>query len=346
MEGLFTSMVEEIAPDVRLVKPFPRLSYADVLSRYGTDKPDLRYGLELRDISDLVVQTDFSLFSKTVAEGGCVKGICAPGCAGYSRHQMDELNTLAKDFGAGGLLTMALGDSSGELDDLTIDTVKSVAARHLTLEQVKGIAGRLGARQGDLLLIVVGNEAVVNRVLGELRQEMARRLNLADPKLMAFAFVQGFPLLAWNEGGQHWAPMHHPFTSPVDEDVPLLDTTPEKVRGRQYDMVCNGYELGGGTIRIHIADLQRKVFNLLGYPDQEVEEKFGHMLEAFRNGAPPHGGIAFGIDRIVMLLAGEKNIREVIAFPKNQSAVDMTLNAPSPVSQDQLTELHLRLRED
>jgi len=221
-----------------------------------------------------------------------------------------------------------------------------VAAKFLTLDQIKQMAQRLGAGIGDLLLIIAGEPELVNIALGELRQEMGHRLKLADPNHFAFVSIVNFPLLGWNEDAKHWEPLHHPFTAPWGGDMSLLDTAPEKVRSKHYDMVCNGYEIAGGSIRIHTSELQRKLFRLLGYSDEEVDERFGHLLEAFNYGAPPHGGIACGIDRIVMLLAGEESIREVIAFPKNQSAMDLTLNAPSPVSEEQLAELHLRLREE
>ena len=199
---------------------------------------------------------------------------------------------------------------------------------------------------GDLLLIIAGRPEQVDIILGELRQELGHRLKLDDPNLFSFAFIVDFPLLSGNKNTGLWEPMHHPFTAPVDEDVPLLDTAPEKVQAKHYDLVCNGYEIAGGSIRIHTSELQRKLFKLLGYSDDEVEERFGHLLEAFDYGAPPHGGIASGIDRVVMLLAGEETIREVIAFPKNQSATDLTLNAPSPVTEEQLAELHISLREE
>ena len=346
LEELFTSMVETLKPEMRIIKPFPRLSYTDALERYGTDKPDLRFGLEMRDLSDIVAQSDFSIFRSAIANGGKVKGICAPGCANYTRSQLDELNKMVQGFGAEGLVTMSLGTSTGSLSDLTIEMVRSVAARFLTLDQIKKMAERLAANMGDLLLIIAGKPKLVDMALGELRREMGYRLNLAEPGLLVFAFIVGFPLLERNEETGHWEPMHHPFTAPWDEDVPLLDIAPEKVRAKHYDMVCNGYEIAGGSIRIHTSGLQRKIFRLLGYSDEEVEERFGHLLEAFDYGAPPHGGIAPGLDRIVMLLAGEENIREVIAFPKNQSAVDSTFNAPAPVSEAQLAELHLRLQEE
>ena len=345
-EELYTSMVETIKPEIRMIKPFPRLTYAEAMEHYGTDKPDLRFGLELGDLTDIVAQSDFSVFRSVIAKGGKVKGICAPGCGNYTRSQLGELNRLAQSLGAEGLVTMSLGAAGGGLNDLAIEKVKSVAARFLTLDQIKQMAHRLGADMGDLLLIIAGKPELVDMVLSELRQEMGHRLKLVDPNLFAFAFIQNFPLLRWDEEAGRWDSEHHPFTAPRDEDAPLLDTTPERVHGKHYDVVCNGYEIGGGSLRIYTSELQKKIFKLLGYSDEEVEERFGHMLEAFQYGAPPHGGIALGIDRIVMLLAGEETIREVIAFPKNQSAADLTFNAPSSVSEQQLAELHLCLWEE
>jgi len=344
LEELFTAIMGAIKPDCEVIKPFPRLTYAEALKRYGTDKPDLRFGLEMNDLTDIVAHSDFSVFRSALARGGKVKGISAPGCAGYSRSQLDELSKLVQGLGAEGLVTMSLATSAGSLSDLTPEMVRSVAAKFLTLDQIREIARRLGANMGDLLLIIAGKPELVDMALGELRREMGHRLKLDDPHLFVFAFVVGFPLLQRSEG--RWEPMHHPFTTPRAEDVPLLDTNPEKVGGRHYDMVCNGYEIGGGSLRIHTAELQRKIFRLLGYSDEEIEERFGHLLQAFDYGAPPHGGVALGIDRIVMLLAGEATIREVIAFPKTQEAADLTFNAPSPVAEEQLAELHLRLREE
>jgi len=344
-EEMCSSMVEIIKPEMRVIKPFPRLTYNEAMERYGTDKPDLRFGLEIRDLSDIAAQSGFSIFQSAIAKGEKVKGICAPGCTNYTRHQLDELNKRARELGAKGLITVSLGTKTGSLDGLTMEMVKSVAAKFLTLDQVREMAEHLESKMGDLLLIVAGKPELVNKVLGEMRQEIGHQLKLADPNLLAFAFVVGFPLLEWDEGARRWGPMHHPFTSPKEEDVPLLDTATERVRGRHYDMVCNGYELAGGSIRIHTKELQRKIFKLLGYSDQEIEERFGHFLQAFDYGAPPHGGIAAGIARIVMLLAGEESIREVIPFPKNQSAADLTFEAPSSVNEEQLAELHLRLRD-
>ncbi len=344
-EELFTTMVETIKPDWGLIKPFPRLTYAEAMERYGTDKPDLRFGLEIRDLTDIAAQSDFAVFRSALAGGGKVKGICAPGCAAYSRSQLDELNKLVQGLGAEGLVTMSLAASAGSLSNLTLEMVRSVAAKFLTLDQIKEIARCLGANVGDLLLIIAGKPELVDMALGELRREMGHRLKLDDPHLLAFAFIVNFPLLQRSKEGRRWEPMHHPFTAPRDEDVPLLDTAPEKVWAKHYDIICNGCEIAGGSLRIYTAELQRKIFRLLGYSDEEIKERFGHLLEAFDYGAPPHGGIAHGIDRMVMLLAGEETIREVIAFPKTQEAADLTFNAPSPVTEEQLAELHLRLRE-
>jgi len=346
MEELFTALVKAIEPQMKVLKPFPRLSYAEAMELYGTDKPDLRFAMELADLTDIAARTDFTVFKDVIAKGGRVKGICAPGCAGYSRSQLNELNKFVQELGAAGLLTMSLGTEGGDLKDLTMEEVKSVAARFMTLEQVKEMAQLLGAKRGDLLLIVAGNKKLVDTVLGELRQHMGNILNLAAPDLFAFAFIQDFPLLRWDGEEKRWDSEHHPFTAPQEEDIPLMESAPEKVRGKHYDVVGNGYELGGGSIRIHTGELQRKIFRLLGYKDKEIDARFGHMLEAFEYGAPPHGGIALGLDRIIMLLAGEETIREVIAFPKNQAAVDLTFDAPSSVSEQQLAELHLRPREE
>ena len=346
VEGLFTSLVETTKPERRLIKPFPRLSYAEAIERYGSDKPDMRFGLEIKDLTDIAAGSEFAIFQSVIAEGGRVKGIPAPGCAGYTRGQLDELNKLAKGLGAGGLVSISLDAGAGSLSALGMKEVKSVAAKFLTLEQVREMARRLEADPGDLLLIIAGRPQVVSSALGALRQEIGLRLGLADPDLLAFAFITGFPLLGWNGKSGRWEAEHHPFTAPQDEDIPLLDTAPEKVRGRHYDIICNGYEIGGGSIRIHTSELQRKVFGLMGYSDAEISELFGHMLEAFDYGAPPHGGIAIGIDRLVMLLARETTIREVIAFPKTQEATDLTFRAPSPVSEAQLKELHLCIREE
>jgi aspartyl-tRNA synthetase len=235
-------------------------------------------------------------------------------------------------------------DGYTSLENLTLDNVKSVAAKHLTIDQVRDMGRKFEAKPGDLMLLVAGEPNMVNKVLDELRREMGRRLSLMATNLLAFVFIVGYPLLEWNSETGLWEPMHHPFTAPCEEDVPLLDEDPSKVRARHYDIVCNGYELSSGSIRIHTRQLQEKIFHLLGYSSKEIEERFGHLLEALEFGAPPHGGIAPGIDRVVMLLAGAENIREVIAFPKNQGAMDVMSDAPDRVSEEQLDELHLKLK--
>ena len=346
MEELFTSLVETITPQMRVIKPFPRLSYAEVMEKYGSDRPDLRFGLELADLSDIVAGCEFSVFRSVLDDGGKVRGFAAPDCGTYSRSQLAELTDFVRAHGAKGLVTMALDGEPGDaLTDIKSDEVRSVAAKFLTAGQMVEIAKRLGAKRGDLLLVVADKPKVADAVLSALRSEVALRLGLADPNLLAFAFIQDYPLFEWSEEG-HWEPMHHPFTAPRSEDVPLLDIDPGKVRARHYDFVCNGSELSSGSIRIHNREIQEKAFQILGYSKEETEERFGHLLEALECGAPPHGGIAPGIDRLIMLLAGEENIREVIAFPKTQSAVDLMLDSPSPVSPEQLRELHLRLSED
>jgi aspartyl-tRNA synthetase len=343
LEEMFISLVETVKPSMRLIKPFPRLSYEEVMKRYGTDKPDIRFGLEFRDLTDIASQSDFAVFRAALAEGGMVKGICAPGCAAYSRRQLDELAELAKSYGARGLITLALKEGS---TSLAVDMAKSAVAKFLTSEQIRDIANRLGAKGGDLLLIAAGKPGIVNKALGQIRQEMGQRLGLIDPNLLAFVFITDFLLLEWSEEEKRWEPMHHPFTAPKEEDMPLLDTAPEKARSRHYDIVCNGYELSSGSIRIHNRPMQEKIFRLLGYSQEEINSRFGHLLEAFEYGAPPHGGIAPGIDRLVMLLAGEQNIREVIPFPKNQNAYDLLFDGPDEVSEEQLKELGLARQAD
>ena len=342
IDELFISLVRTVKPMLKVVEPIPRLSYTEAMTRYGTDKPDTRFSLELVDVTDIATQTDFNVFKTVVSQGGVIRGICLHGCSDYSRTTLNELTELAKTYGAKGLVTLALNDNGAGL--IPSSTTSSVA-KFITSEQAEKLSARFEAHSGDLLLLVADKPAIADKALSELRQEMGQRLGLIDEDLLAFVWILDYPLLDWNEEANRWDPMHHPFTSPREEDIPLLDTAPQEVRARHYDIVCNGYELSSGSIRIHRRELQDKIFGLLGYSRSEVEEKFGTLMEALENGAPPHGGIAPGIDRLVMLLAGEENIREVIPFPKNQNAIDVLFDAPSPVTDEQLRELHLNLRD-
>ena len=344
LEGLFSSLAEAVTPHKKFRKPFPRLSFNDIMERYGCDKPDLRFGMELADLTDIAAVTGFGVFSGTVAKGGVVKAIAAPGCGGYNKNQVDELINLAKQLGAAGLVPIALGSEPGDIDTLEMDKVRSVAAKYLILDQIKDMARRAGARAGDLLLIVAGDRERSNAVLGGLRNELGCRLNLADPDELAFAFVVDFPLFTWNGDDNRWQPTHHPFTAPRAEDMPLLETDPGKVHGRHYDLVLNGYEIAGGSIRIHQPELQRQVFRLLGHNEERIQSLFGQLLDAFEYGAPPHGGVAPGIDRVVAILAGEPTIREVIAFPKNQAGVDPMFGSPSEVTAAQTDQVHISLK--
>jgi aspartyl-tRNA synthetase len=347
LEEMFTSLVEKIKPEMELIKPFPRFSYQEIIDKYGTDKPDIRFGLELKDITDIAEKCDFTIFKNVINNSGRVKGICLPDCAGFSNKQIENITNIARSYGAKGLITMAISsECDADFNNLTAEKVKSVTTKYLTIEQIKQIISRFKASPGDMIILVGEALNIANKILSSLRSELGVQLNLIDENKLAFLYVVDFPLLEWNEEVKRWEPMHHPFTAPMEEDIPLLDNAPEKVRARHYDIVCNGYELSSGSIRIHNRELQERVFNLLGYSKKEAEQKFGQLLEAFEYGAPPHGGIAPGIDRLAMILAGEKTIREVIAFPKNQNAVDVMSDAPDYVSDDQLKELHLKIENE
>ncbi len=334
IEGLLIFLIEKTTGKRIKERPFPRLSYPRVMDRYGTDHPDLRFDLPLVEITDLAAAGTFGVFQGALAAGGMVKGIRVPGAGGYSRKEIEELTEFARMLGAKGLVSLAIGPA-GE--------VKSPLTKFMSSAEVQAIIDRLQGEVGDLLLFVADSAKVCNDVLFRLRVKLAERLKLIDPHEMALCWVVDFPLLHYDEAGQRYEAEHNPFSGMDEAHIDRLDSDPLNIRAKQYDIICNGYEIGGGSVRINVAEIQHKVFALMKLDDEQIKEQFGHMLEAFEYGAPPHGGIALGIDRLVMLLAGEDSIREVIAFPKTQSAIDLLMNAPSPVDEKQLQELHLRV---
>ncbi len=336
MEGLYIGMFEQLGSKPIVEKPFPRLTYAESMLRFGNDKPDLRFGMEIRDITDIVSDSEFGVFANAAKSGGVVRGIVASGQSGITRGQVDQLTDIAKNFGAKGLVWIALEPA----DDGTF-SVRSPIAKFLSQGEIDGMVDRLEATAGDLLLLVADQAPVAATVLGRLRGHLGRELGLIDESVYAFCWVLDFPMYEWDDEDNRWQAMHHPFTSPMDEDVLLLDSDPGAVRAKAYDLVLDGLELSSGSIRIHQREVQNKIFEIMGYDAQEIDRRFGHMLRAFEYGAPPHGGMAPGIDRTVMILAGEENIREVIAFPKNQAAQDLMMGAPSPIDDRQLDELHI-----
>ncbi len=329
-EGLTRLLVKEIR-GVDIPLPVPRLTYDEAMELYGTDKPDTRFGLTISNLNDLVRGSGFRVFSEWVHKGGLVAGFAAAGCAGYSRSQLDGLTDLAKSLGAAGLVWARVSDSS----------IESPVEKFLGKETLASIAARMNASPGDLLLIISDNRPRTLAVLGALRLEMGQRLTLIDENAFSLLWVTNFPMFEYDEAEKRHVAMHHPFTSPKPEDVALLDAEPLKAKARAYDLVLNGNEIAGGSIRIHERALQSKVFGLLGIGEEEAQKKFGFLLEAFRYGAPPHGGIAFGLDRLCMLLTGEKSIRDVIAFPKTTSAMSLMDDSPSEVDPRQLRELHI-----
>jgi aspartyl-tRNA synthetase len=337
IEGLLIYLIENTTSKLIKQRPFPRLSYTSTVDRYGTDHPDLRFDLPLVEISDLAAAGDFGVFQNVLAANGIVKGIRVPGAGGFSRKEIEELTEFARVLGAKGLVSLAIGSTH---------EVKSPLTRFMSASEVQAIIDRLQGEPGDLLLFVADRPKICNDVLFRLRIKLAERMKLIDPNEMALCWVVDFPLLHFDEESQRYEAEHNPFSGMDEAHVDRLDSDPLNIRAKQYDIICNGYEIGGGSVRINVAALQHKVFSLMQLSDEEIKEQFGHMLEAFEFGAPPHGGIALGIDRLVMLFTDEDSIREVIAFPKTQSAIDLMLNAPSPVDEKQLQELHLQVRVD
>jgi aspartyl-tRNA synthetase len=334
VEGLYTEIVEQLTQKRLLARPFPRLTYTEAMDRFGTDKPDLRFGLELHDVSQLAADSEFKVFRGAVQSGGSVRGIAVGGLGDLTRRELDELTAVATSGGARGLAHFLV----------EADGLKSPVAKFFSEEQLGTLRESLEAGEGDWLFFVADKNPVVFESLSRLRLHFRDRLGLADPDVLGMSWVTDFPLFEWNEEEERIEPMHHMFTMPREEDLPLLDSDPLKVIGQLYDLVANGTELASGSIRIHSPDLQQKVFDVIGIGPEEAQRRFGTILTAFRYGAPPHGGIAPGVDRLVMLLTDEQNIREVMAFPKTQAARDEMMDAPGPVSEEQLKELNISLR--
>ncbi len=332
MERLIVKLFKELM-QIEIETPFQRLTYAEAMGKYGSDKPDLRFGLELTDVSDVAANCGVQVFNQVVAKGGQVKALNAKGCGNWSRKEIDDLGPYAARYGAKGLAWVQVKD--GEW--------KGPIVKFFKEEEIALLSERLGAEDGDLLLFSADKAQVVADVLGNLRLKIGRDLGLIDDKVFKFAWVIDFPLLDYDAEAKRYVAMHHPFTRPNDEDLAHLSTDPGKVRAQAYDIVLNGYEIGGGSMRIYKRDVQEQMFEALGFTPEQAKEQFGFLLEAFEYGTPPHGGIAFGLDRLVMLMAGRTNLRETIAFPKTASATDLLMEAPAEVDFKQLEELSIRV---
>jgi len=343
VEELYLKIFHELLPDATVSDPFIRLSYTESMERFGTDKPDLRFGMELTTITETAATSDARVFQAVASSGGTIRGFVAPGCGNYGRRDTDRLTDFAKSSGAQGLVFIALDESAPSIDALEDDHIKSPLKKFLSIDIVKQLANEMGAKPGDLMLIVAGTYRLVNTVLSNLRNEMARRLELVDENNVSLAWIYDFPLFEWDDDLNKWEPAHHVFSSPKAEHMQYLDTDPGKVLADLYDLVCNGQEMGSGSIRIHDKDIQTRVFGVIDYGEDEIQDRFGQLLTAFTYGAPPHGGMGLGLDRLVAILAGEQAIREVIAFPKTQSAVDPLFEAPAIITDQQLEELHIRV---
>jgi len=335
VEGLMKVFYKEIwNKDLQL--PIPRLPYDEAMEKYGSDKPDLRFGLEMITLNEVFANTSFKVFQDQAAHNGIITGMVAPGCGEYTRNQLDVLTDFVKKLGAGGLIWMRVKENE----------IEAPIAKFLSDDEKKNLVAKLGAKPGDLIFILSGPKTKALQIMGFLRLEMAKRLELvkpdSEPKLL---WITDFPAFEWDEQSKRYQAMHHPFTSPRLEDVQYMDSGElGKVKARAYDLVLNGSEVAGGSIRIHHAELQAKMFKAIGISSEDAEYKFGFLMNAFKYGAPPHGGLAFGFDRLAMIFAGEASIREVIAFPKTASAVSLMDDAPSTVDEDQLKELHIRIR--
>ncbi len=337
--SMFENLMKILYKDVwgrELETPIPRLTYEEAMVKYGSDKPDLRFGLEMKTLNGVFAGTEFRVFKDTIDSKGIITGLVAPGCGDYTRNQLDVLTDFIKKQGAGGLIWIRVKE----------DGLESPTMKFFTDAEKEAMVRELGAKPGDLILILSGKKYKTLGLMGNLRLEMSRRLNLvtenSEPKLL---WVKDFPLFEWDDETQRYYAMHHPFTSPNMEDLELMDTDPSAVRAQAYDLVLNGNEIAGGSIRIHDSELQAKMFKTLGFTEEDAKEKFGFLMGAFQYGAPPHGGIAFGFDRLCMIFCGEKSIREVIAFPKTANAISLMDDSPSLAAEDQLKELHLKVRQ-
>jgi aspartyl-tRNA synthetase len=322
-----------VTTGTEIPRPFQRISYADAMSKYGSDKPDLRFGLELQDVSDIVVNSGVKVFASVVEQGGQVKALNAKGCGSWSRKEIDDLGAFASRYGAKGLAWVVLKE--GEM--------KGPIVKFFNEQELQSLKERLGAEEGDLLLFSADTKKIVADVLGNLRLKIGRELGLIDENEFKFAWVVDFPLLGYDEEQKRYVAEHHPFTRPKDEDLHLFETDPGQIRAQAYDLVLNGYEVGGGSMRIYKREVQEQMFQALGFSKEEAYDKFGFLLDAFEYGTPPHGGIAFGFDRLVMLISKRTNLRETIAFPKTASATDLLMDAPAPVDDNQLEQLSIRV---
>ena len=342
-EELYSNLVRKITPHKKILSPFPRITYADAIAKYGTDRPDIRYDLELHDLTTLLAKSKFNIFKKIISSNGIIRGFTAPNAAHYKRKDIDELIDFAKTYGSQGLMWIALDKTTS--NDIEENSIRSPIKNHVPFTEISQIISEVNANPGDLILIVAGTGKTTNLTLSALRAKMAKRLNLIDTSMLAFAFVTDFPLFEWDDEIKKWKSLHHPFTSPSDNQIEKLETSPQSISSKAYDLVCNGLECAGGSIRISNRKTQEKIFEILGYTNEEIQNQFQQLLTAFEYGAPPHGGIAGGIERLVMLLSDTDNIRDVIAFPKTQKFIDPLFESPSKVTQEQLAELHLEITE-
>lgn len=332
MENLVARLFRETI-GVEVPTPFQRLTYHDAIHKYGSDKPDLRFGLEIEDVTDIVKTSEVKVFASVAASGGVIKALNAKGCASWSRKELDDLAPFAARYGGKGIawITVKEGEWRGPI------------VKFFKPEEIEALTKQLNVEEGDLLMFSADKLKVAADVMGNLRLKVGREQGLIDNSKFKFLWVVDFPLVEWDEEAKRYVALHHPFTRPHDDDLPLFDTDPGAIRAQAYDIVLNGYEVGGGSMRIYRRDVQEKMFSALGFTMEEAKEKFGFFMDAFEYGTPPHGGIAFGLDRLVMLLAGRTNLRETIAFPKTASATDLLTDAPSGVSDRQLEDLHIRL---